>query len=368
MGLKFLDSFEGIDFPQNLMAMLDVVTVERVVMKKGENNLAIYIDSPRLIEYRSLKKITEVLSKQLFGYNKDEATVTLVPHFSLSAQYNNENLFEAYKESLFEEISENSRVHAGVLYKSEVYFKDGILVLKCENNPFFKTNLEEIGNWLKKTYDERFGFELEVTYEYYDAVKKEEPEEKVVFKNVKATEAPKKEEPEVKKEKNVTKEAENNEASKKTAFVPKNNVKFVRKKTIDDQDIFYGKPFDGEIVNISSIVDGMNSEVVIRGQVLNYEETITKNGLFMIKFAVTDFTDSIGCMLFVRNEDDMPDIRDNMAVGKFIRLKGVPNYDTYSKETKLGYLVGIKKDSDFRVKRMDNSEEKRVELHLHTVM
>ncbi len=368
MGLKFLESFEGVEFPQNLIGTLDCVTVERVVMKKGENNLAIFIDSPRLIEYRSLKKITEVLGKQLFGYNKDEATVTLVPHFSLSAQYTNENLFDAYKESLFDEISEKSRVHAGVLYKSEVYFKDGVLVLKCENNPFFKTNLEEIGAWLKKTYDERFGFELEVTYEYYEAQKKEEPEEKVVFKNVKATEAPKKEEQEVKKDKSPVKESEKSESPKKTAFVPKNNAKFVKKKPVDDPDIFYGKPFDGEIINISSIVDGMNSEVVIRGQVLNYDETITKNGLFMIKFAVTDFTDSIGCMLFVRNEDDMPDIRDNLAVGKFIRLKGVPNYDTFNKETKLGYLVGIKKDSDFRVKRMDNSEEKRVELHLHTVM
>ena len=43
-------------------------------------------------------------------------------------------------------------------------------------------------------------------------------------------------------------------------------------------------------------------------------------------------------------------------------------YDSYSKEITFSSVAGIKPANDFREKRMDNALEKRVELHLHTIM
>ncbi len=43
-------------------------------------------------------------------------------------------------------------------------------------------------------------------------------------------------------------------------------------------------------------------------------------------------------------------------------------YDKFDHEIALGSVAGIKAITDFREKRQDTSMEKRVELHLHTVM
>ena len=54
--------------------------------------------------------------------------------------------------------------------------------------------------------------------------------------------------------------------------------------------------------------------------------------------------------------------------GSFIRLKGMAMLDTYDKEVGIASVTGIMRGTDFRVKRMDNSVEKRGELHCPTKM
>ena len=55
-------------------------------------------------------------------------------------------------------------------------------------------------------------------------------------------------------------------------------------------------------------------------------------------------------------------------MGAFIKIKGVTTIDKFDGELTLGSVTGIKKCEDFTSKRMDNSLEKRVELHCHTKM
>ncbi len=85
-------------------------------------------------------------------------------------------------------------------------------------------------------------------------------------------------------------------------------------------------------------------------------------------FNVTDFTDTIQAKIFIPKEEaDV--IRSNIKAGKFIKLKGVPLYDTFSREITISSIRGIKPGVDKRVKRMDNYQGmKRVELHAHTQM
>jgi DNA polymerase-3 subunit alpha (Gram-positive type) len=51
-----------------------------------------------------------------------------------------------------------------------------------------------------------------------------------------------------------------------------------------------------------------------------------------------------------------------------LKVKGITTIDRFDGELTIGSVVGIKKIQDFTTSRMDNSPQKRVELHCHTKM
>lgn len=133
-----------------------------------------------------------------------------------------------------------------------------------------------------------------------------------------------------------------------------------------DPDVIYGNNVEGDIVKICDVTEG-GGAICIRGQILNVEERQLKSGKFIISATITDFTDTIAFKIFVSEEDRDP-LMGDIKKGKFFIVKGVPMYDSYAGELSLSYIAGIKPSNDFREVRMDNAVEKRVELHLHTVM
>ena len=106
---------------------------------------------------------------------------------------------------------------------------------------------------------------------------------------------------------------------------------------------------------------------MIHGQVTTLDTREIRNEKTIIIFHITDFTDTISCKIFVRNEQ-LPEVLSDLKKGGFYRVKAVAMYDKFDHEISLGSVMGIKAVSDFREKRQDTSMDKRVELHLHTVM
>ncbi|MCR5768108.1 MAG: PolC-type DNA polymerase III [Lachnospiraceae bacterium] len=172
-----------------------------------------------------------------------------------------------------------------------------------------------------------------------------------------------------------TKKADNQKSDKygKTGEFEKgkgryNSSKFTRKQVPkDDPDVFYARNTEGDISPISDIYEGIGV-CVIRGMVLRDPETKeTRNGKIILSFDITDFTYSIRCKIFLA-ADEYEQIKGNFKPGSFLRVKGVPEYDSYAKDVIFQHIEGIKPEDDFRVKRMDNADVKRIELHCHSKM
>ncbi len=108
-------------------------------------------------------------------------------------------------------------------------------------------------------------------------------------------------------------------------------------------------------------------EVTVRGQVSSLDEREIRGEKTIVTITVTDYTDTIRAKLFIKNED-LPDFRENVKKGAFVRIKGITAIDRFDNELTLSSLTGIKKSADFRKLRIDNHEHKRVELHCHTKM
>lgn len=133
-----------------------------------------------------------------------------------------------------------------------------------------------------------------------------------------------------------------------------------------DPDVFYGRAFkETEITNISDIIPEMK-DIIINGYVFKTDALPLKSGKVLLSLWITDFTDSIGCKLFME-EEDAAELEGKISK-QYVKIKASSSVDKFDNELVLSFVRGIVKGVDNSQPRMDNAQEKRVELHLHTQM
>jgi len=129
--------------------------------------------------------------------------------------------------------------------------------------------------------------------------------------------------------------------------------------------VLIGKPLaDGVEIEKISNIDQYYGKVVIEGRVISTDERETKRGKILFKFDITDKSSSITCKL-IMTKPVAEKVCGQIKAGKYLRVMGEASYDKYDNE------VGIFADAVTMIdepKVVDDAEEKRVELHLHTKM
>ena len=139
-------------------------------------------------------------------------------------------------------------------------------------------------------------------------------------------------------------------------------------------DVIYGSSIRSELTPIKLINDE-SGRVCFRGEVFGVETkdiTSKKSGksFHLVIFDVTDRSDSITCQMFIEADEKgdaaFGEVKDKLKVGKHIVVRGKAQYNEYARETVV-MANGIC-ETEPPPARVDNAEEKRVELHLHTQM
>ena len=125
------------------------------------------------------------------------------------------------------------------------------------------------------------------------------------------------------------------------------------------------KNIEDETINIKGAIND-GEKISVKGRILNFEITETKTGKAVVKVDITDMTDSISFKFFTTPEDFEEEYKQIIKKGNFVIVKGEIKYDEYVKELIL--MPNEICETKAPEKRKDNSEEKRVELHLHTQM
>lgn len=142
-----------------------------------------------------------------------------------------------------------------------------------------------------------------------------------------------------------------------------------RKKEVDDKTIFGNLIKDDEAIDKISSIVGENPEVIIEGKVFGTEEFVPMSKAFKIlTLKVTDFTDSIICKTFIRDDEVFDSVVKKTKVGKWIKLRGNTKYDQYSGDELVLNVYDIYESSKKDKKLVDDAPVKRVELHAHTMM
>ncbi|MGI6173010.1 MAG: PolC-type DNA polymerase III [Christensenellales bacterium] len=146
-------------------------------------------------------------------------------------------------------------------------------------------------------------------------------------------------------------------------------------KTFAQSGRIWGKPITGESIPLSDLTEEVG-RVVVKGEVTKVNFVDMKNGDGKIaEFCLSDATGSVPCKAFLTSkktgnsrsalEAAIAAAMDGIAVGKWVCVQGIYQFDDYKKEM---ILLAQSIERAKKPEREDTAEEKRVELHLHTNM
>ncbi len=407
MGKKFSETFGAADIREDLKRLFEDVIVDRVVIKQKEQIVKVYITYDKLITKDHIFALEKELDKAVFT---DKGLRTrIVEDFHLNTQYDASYIAEHYFESMLEEIAIQDRVMYTVLRAIEPVVEDECLVLRIPESFVAHQKEDQIIYFCDSMFQNRFHMDLHTRIEYTEKKESRYRAEsdirgKLMVENIiqeslerksmresaasgvtedtlgskaekKADVKPDENEKPADKEKQPEKtgaDAEKTfEKGKKSSFKKEkggNAAGSIKKlKMGEEPDLIYGRSFEGDVEDISNVVDEIGA-VIVRGQVIGFDEVcLKKTGNFIFKYTISDFSDSIRLKMFFTPElaDEM---RPSLKKGDFIKVKGMPKHDDFDHELELINIIGIKKIPDFRSRREDYAARKRVELHCHTKM
>ena len=405
MNKGFREVFPGVQVESGLAELLQGVQVQRVSLNKKKDLLRIYLLSPQWIHKRYIYQLEDLIKKQLFA--DVPMQVKIIERFRLSAQYTPENLLEVYRSSIQTELKRHSVFLFNIFYTAKISFPEpDTMRLELADSVVAREREEELVRILEKIFCERCGLDLKI----YPELAAPEGESKALKNSERKIEEEVRsvlartrigqrltgqgqdavgveqnggtagEDPESRTEKSG-KSAENSRNKTPQAanreFQGQGRKGFsggAKRRKFDDSrshrssnpDVLYGRDFDEESVEIAGIGDEIG-DVVIRGRIQSVDKREIRNERTIFMFTITDFTDTIGVKIFLKNEE-VPELAAAVKPGAFVKLKGRTTVDSFDRELTIMSVLGIKKSSDFREGRRDTSPQKRVELHCHTKM
>ncbi|MBP1755453.1 MAG: hypothetical protein H6Q59_1851, partial [Firmicutes bacterium] len=412
--MLFFEAFDQVSVDQELQKLYSEVDVVKVIASKQTKNIFVCIRSTRLIGRVHIRKMEELLNRQLFLHTGNKAVIR--PQFELSAQYNLAKLYPIYRDSILEELREESVVTYHLFSSAEVTIEEMKLSIRITDSCVAKDKMSKLKDYLETLFQERFDYTVHVAMDYIEPKAKNKDFEAEYRKQMlRMSEKEASEEGfqvDLTGEKEQSMGSENKKEHSQESGTTANNGgathsstpsgtnpsgvshssgpertdqsksapaaksfgksayekgKGSYRKLPQDPSVIYGKNFEGSSMPICDIIAEIG-EVVIRGKLIKPDTRTIGNEKSIITFVITDYTDSIKVKLYAKTIE-VEEITSQLKPGGFYTLKGVAQNDTYERDITIGSVIGIKTINDFLSNsRNENSGAKRVELHAHTMM
>ncbi len=347
---SFFKVLPELDVDKRLHMIFEPTEVTQVVYKKSKKTLAFKLISPQLILYKNQKKMQQQIKYKLFA--KADVTIGMSISYNLPETYTVEQITDEYKPTILANLQEEKMLFFLILSNSEWKIKNNILTFVMPHNALAKTQFNDIRTYFKKLYKKKFDIEIDCDLQFNNDINTLQEENNLRLMQ------------EIEFVVNTSSEIkEKKETTEKTDVPP---TKETKSKKPQEQNLVYGKMIDGDIIPINEVLEEIG-EVVIQGKIISLETREIRMEKTIVIFDITDFTDTITAKLFIENEK-LGDVLANLKKGEFYKIKGNAIFDKFDKEISIGSIRGIKSIPDFTETRMDTALEKRVELHLHTVM
>jgi len=392
----FSELFNKIKVIPEVKVAFEEGEVTRLVQNNSGTKLRVYVTFKHLLAHKEVLYLQRQIQKHYF---RNDLEVSIIESFSLSEQYNEKILLEEYEESIIEELGschspflssvfaaadkkfdEEGKLHISIIegtlneeYKGKL--TEGLYVFLCKRMGYsFDIILDEI-----EKKDEKSVFQKNKDIEDENRLKQVKirlgeisSDDENVTQNQPESSDKEMTTPKVEpktKEKTPEKKFEKKFDKKEgPARKSRDLLSFENAKNSGIEGLLMGRDLTEDAIPMIDLDQEMPS-VILRGKVIFYEEKRTRSEKNMIRFDITDFTDSVSCKMFVPDEY-LDDFKSVVKKGNFLKLEGAFVYNSYDRTMEIYNIKSIQKIADFTegLKRMDQAAEKRVELHCHTNM
>lgn len=168
--MLFFEAFEQLTCNNELRSLYKDIEVVRVVASKQSNTLTIYIKSRVLLQRDNIKRMEELLNRQLFSHTDNRAVIA--PYFELADRYELEQLFSVYRNSILEELKDISIVTYYLLIQADTKINGNTIIIRTKENCVAEDKFERLRDYLISLFKDRFGYDIFVKLEYIKATEK----------------------------------------------------------------------------------------------------------------------------------------------------------------------------------------------------
>ena len=306
--------------------------ITKIKVNSKTNSWNIFIDKDELLPVEILEELD---SKKML---LDELASKIEIIFNIKNP--NIDTYLSYYKYLLKTLKDDLKVLE--IYEDAMKIEDDFLVLVATNEVEKERLLgvlDKVMNFYKK---QSYNFNIDVIMRHEENILEE------IKKDLNNIEMPK------------------HEQSPKKEETPQPEKKQFRREAKDPNSVI-GRGIKEEPIKIKTLI-GEDNNVVVEAKVFgtDYFES-SKTDFKIITLKITDFSDSIYCKVFVRDDEEYKRLCKELKSGNWYKIRGYTKNDQFAKELVLNArdIIKIEKTED-TIK--DIAEEKRVELHCHTKM
>lgn len=306
--------------------------ITKIKVNSKTNSWNIFVDKDELLPVEILE---ELESKKML---LDELASKIEIIFNIKNP--NIDTYLSYYKYLLKTLKDDLKVLE--IYEDAMKIEDDFLVLVATNEVEKERLLgvlDKVMNFYKK---QSYNFNIDVIMRHEENILEE------IQKDLNNIEMPK------------------HEQSPKKEETPQPEKKQFRREAKDPNSVI-GRGIKEEPIKIKTLI-GEDNNVVVEAKVFgtDYFES-SKTDFKIITLKITDFSDSIYCKVFVRDDEEYKRLCKELKSGNWYKIRGYTKNDQFAKELVLNARDIIKIEKTEETTK-DIAEEKRVELHCHTKM
>ena len=339
---KFELVFQKISLSLPLLEAFQGTEVRKLTIHKKERTVSIEIAANKMIPLQKQEELKGALLESLPGIQ----AVSLAVFYELTDK-TPEALAAGYWGSIKTLVSQKSKICAGVIADAEWRVTEHKLQILVKHNMAYYLAQKHLDDAIASMIHTETGETLLVQ-----------------FKNQKATEADRAalENNRKKKFEELSRQIITTQAE---AVQEKANAEVAAVSSSVSKGILLGKEINGAN---QKIIDTkiLGENVIIEGSIYNIEPREIRGEKYIVSFDITDLSDSTTVKFFVKKSVFDAELSDKIKKGKYLRVQGEVQFDKYTKE--IDIMAKNIMTAAAPAPRMDDAEEKRVELHLHTQM